>query len=60
MELDEKRRYARFIAIAAGVIWLTLFIIGFGNRTPVITYGRWAALIVLMIAWSFSSSKPRA
>ena len=60
MELDEKRRYARYVAIAAGIIWLILFIIGFGNRNAMITYGRWAALIVLMIAWSFSSSKPRA
>ena len=59
MELDETRRYARYIAIVAGVIWLALFIVGFSNRAPAIMYARWAALIILGIAWSYSSSKPK-
>ena len=56
MPAEERRKLARYVAIAAGVAWLGLFFLGFSNRSPAITYSRWAALIVLFIAWSYSSS----
>ena len=57
MQADEKRKLARIIAIAAAVAWLGLFFLGFSNRSSAIKYSRWAAVIVLFLAWSYSSSK---
>ena len=55
---EDIRRTARLVAVAAGVAWLTLFILSFSNRSMGMTYARWAALIVLGIAWGYASTKP--
>jgi len=58
MSAEELMRYARFVAIAAGIAWLVLFVLSFSNRSMNLTYARWAALIVLGISWGYAGTKP--
>lgn len=59
MDIEEKRRYARIIAIVAGIVWLALFVVSFSERSTTLTFARWGALIVLGISWTYANAKPR-